>query len=294
MQCFYALTGYYSKDVNPSGRRSIVFDKRKSFSGVPMLIPCGKCIGCRMNWRAQWAVRSMHEKRMHQLSAFVTLTYSDENLPPGRSLSLRHYQNFMKTLRLARGSGLRFFGCGEYGDTTKRPHYHFLFFNTDFPDMRFLKSSTTGAPLYRSAELSGMWKFGDNFIGSVDHASCSYVTGYILKKCVDPVDYFPLENEFRTMSRRPGLGHSWFEKFSKEAYDHDSCVMDGHEVGLPRYYDTLYERVNGVGSLKSTKRQRRAAMFQYPDIENTTARSMVRERFEYLKQARFRRDGSDG
>ncbi|QCQ84666.1 replication initiator protein [Blackfly microvirus SF02] len=292
MQCFYALTGYFSRVVNPSGRRSIVFDKRKSFSGVPILVPCGKCIGCLMRARRDWAVRCLHEKRMYSASSFLTLTYSDEFLPKGGTLVMRDFQLFMKRLRLKRPVGLRFFACGEYGDTTLRPHYHVLLFNTDFPDMRFHKSSATGSPMYRSAELSSLWTVGDHEIGSVDPRSCAYVAGYIMKK-VGSAQIIGREPEFRLMSRRPGIGYKWFLKYMDEAYRHDSVILEYQEVGLPRYYDTLYDGVNH-DRMKLLKRERRAALFDIPASENETPRSMVRERFEVLKASRFRRDGSDG
>ncbi|QCQ84801.1 replication initiator protein [Blackfly microvirus SF02] len=295
MQCFYASTGYFSKDVNPlSGRRPVVFDKRKSFSGIPLTLPCGKCIGCRMNWRRQWAVRCMHEKRMHDLSAFVTLTYGDAHLPHLCSLRLEDLQRFMKRLRKVRPTGLRFFACGEYGETLRRPHYHVLLFNTDFPDMRYHKDSR-GSPLYRSAELSWLWPYGDHEIAAVTARSAAYVAGYVMKKAgSEPSHLFGQEPEFRVMSRRPGLGYSWFMKYAEEAYRHDSAIMDGKEVGLPRYYDTLYERVNGVGSLKLTKRERRREMFKFDPADQSQARLLVRERFEILKLARFKRDATDG
>jgi hypothetical protein len=36
---------------------------------------------------------------------------------------------------------VRFFHCGEYGDLTRRPHYHALIFGYDFPDRILLKKS---------------------------------------------------------------------------------------------------------------------------------------------------------
>ena len=50
MPCYSPLVGYRSRDLNPStGKRSLVFDKRKAFSHIERKIPCGQCIGCRLS-----------------------------------------------------------------------------------------------------------------------------------------------------------------------------------------------------------------------------------------------------
>lgn len=290
MACFGAMYGYYSKDVNPSGRRSITFSKAKSLSGVRIMIPCGECIGCRMQQRKQWAVRCLHEKRLHQQSAFVTLTYGDAYLPKDGSLRLRDLQLFMKRLRSVRPTGLRFFACGEYGDTTKRPHYHVLLFNTDFPDMRRARLSPSGQPLYKSSELDGLWPVGDNLIGTVDNRSCAYVAGYVMKKVGSTEDYGIREPEFRVMSRRPGLGYKWFLKYMDEAYKADSVIVEGREVGVPRFYDVKFAE-SFPERMKELKRERkRSALFDHPE-ELTKDRMLARERFELSKQAFFNRRG---
>jgi len=69
----------------------------------------------------------MHEAKYHEQKAFLTLTYDDLHLPDNGSLDKTHYQKFMKRLRKELNpSGtkpedykkLRYFMCGEYGDTT--------------------------------------------------------------------------------------------------------------------------------------------------------------------------------
>lgn len=290
MPCYGPLWGYYSRELNAGGKRSIVFDKRKSFSGVPVMIPCGECIGCRLNWRRQWAIRCMHEKRMYSASAFVTLTYADKHLPTPASLSLRSLQLFMKRFRKVRPVGIRFFACGEYGDAFKRPHYHILFFNTDFPDQRFWKNSEAGEMLFKSAELRELWPFGENVIGSLTCRSAAYVCGYVLKKVGKPsVDVVGFEPEFRVMSRRPGIGFAWYERFKDEAYRHDSVVLNYSEVGIPRYYDTKFDLVNHDLLLELKRKRKFESMFLHSE-DNTKERLYVREQVEVLKQARFSRD----
>jgi len=65
-----------------------------------MLLPCGQCIGCRLEYSRQWAIRCMDEASMFVDNCFITLTLSDEAVRVnGRSLDVGLFQLFMKRLR---------------------------------------------------------------------------------------------------------------------------------------------------------------------------------------------------
>lgn len=226
---------------------------------------------------------------MHSASAFVTLTYSDLCLPKDGSLSKRTLQLFMKRLRKERMAGLRFFGCGEYGEMTARPHYHLLLFNTDFADKVVYSRVSDGPTLYVSEELSRLWPFGENKIGEVNAQTCAYVSQYVMKKAGSSArSYGSREEEFRVMSRRPGIGYTWFEKYHGEAYAHDSAIVDGKEVPLPRYYDTKFESIDSARLVLLKRNRRKKALLLKSD--NTLERRRVRERHLFLLQARFKRE----
>lgn len=288
VSCDKPLIGFYGKTVNPAtGRRPIVFARKDSFSGVPIELPCGQCMGCKLERSRQWALRIVHEKRMHRESAFVTLTYSDDYLPEDGSLRLRDLQLFMKRLRKRREKGLRFFACGEYGTLLKRPHYHVLLLNTDFPDRRIWKRSRTGSALYVSAELCLLWTFGDHYIGDVSFASAAYVARYCTKKMTgDGAEehYAGRKPEFTCMSRRPGIGMPWLEKYHPEAYRHDSAVKDGREVRLPAYYDSKYEDIDAERLAELKLRRRRSIV----RAEQTPERRHVKEKLLRLTLERFK------
>ena len=182
MPCYGPLTGYYSAEVSSTGKRPITFDKKKAFSGVAICLPCGRCIGCRLERSRQWAVRLMHENRMHRDSCFVTLTYDNEHLPEGGTLVKRDFQLFMKRLRKVKGEGVRFYACGEYGEYNARPHYHALLFNCGFSDKLVHSKNGRGELLYTSDELHDMWPMGHNIIGDVSFESAAYVARYCVKK----------------------------------------------------------------------------------------------------------------
>ncbi len=130
MACYYPLRAW--RGPGRTGALSIAWTRQGS-SHVELQLPCGQCIGCRLERSRQWAVRCMHEASLYSFNSFVTLSYSPECLPSLDSLCVRDFQLFMKRLR-KQFSKVRFFHCGEYGDDTRRPHYHALLFNLHFDD----------------------------------------------------------------------------------------------------------------------------------------------------------------
>jgi len=150
---------------------------------------------CRINKRRVWTARLSLELYSHYEACFVTLTYSDENLPPGNTVRKRDLQLFLKRLRKAHEPAtLRFFGVGEYGERTGRAHYHVILYGLGPND---------------HAAINAAWALGNIHIGSVTRESCSYVAGYTTKKLTNPKDKRLLpgqEPEFALMSRNPGIG----------------------------------------------------------------------------------------
>jgi len=125
MPCYYPIDGWKSKVVGPNGKRTIVFNMRDGFSDMPIKIPCGKCIGCRLEHSKQWALRCMHESSLHKENMFLTLTYNNENLGEAATLNKKHFQNFMKRYRkYAAPTKIRYFHCGEYGSNDVENEKH--------------------------------------------------------------------------------------------------------------------------------------------------------------------------
>lgn len=276
MPCTRQITAYYGRDVNPAtGKRGIVFNPNLSLTGIPIKVPCGKCADCRLEYSRQWAMRCTHESKLYDENTFITLTYDDDHLPkvgPFPTLVKRDIQLFHKRLhnRLlkTRGYGIRYYYCGEYGETYGRPHYHSIIFNYGFPDRKFYKYNKRGEPLFRSEFLRELWPDGHNSCGAVTFESCAYVARYVMDKVdgdqfddkytwqdVATGELVSIQQEFVGMSRRPGIGKGWFDKFHAETYRDDSVIMNGREVRPPRFYDNLYEQVDSV-RLKVLKRNR--------------------------------------
>lgn len=243
MPCYHPLHAYKDKHEDPY-KIKITFKRSNSWRGEKIDLPCGQCIGCRLEKARQWAVRCMHEAQCHENNCFVTLTYDDRHLPGNKSLQLKDFQLFMKRLRKKFGSGIRFFHCGEYGEELGRPHYHALLFNIDFEDKKAF-SQSNGFKTYTSEILSSLWDKGFAVIGDLTFESAGYVARYSLKKVTGQkaeAHYNGKKAEYATMSRRPGIGKKWYEKYKGEVYPLDRVNIRGFDSKPPRYYDGLLQK----------------------------------------------------
>lgn len=190
-------------------------------------IPCGRCIGCRLDKSREWATRLQCEALDYPEHAnwFVTLTYAQPDdtldLPSyGRyasvnsdgalTLNTQHPTDWLKRLRehhsrkvtydydpptyydsrtgMKRPLGIRYFLAGEYGDRTMRPHYHAIMLNCPLPDVRQIGRNKLGMPLYTSDLLSETWGYGHVTIGRMTWQTAAYVARYTLKKANGQTD----------------------------------------------------------------------------------------------------------
>lgn len=236
MPCTRPIEGYRA----PNG--TVVFSKQHGWCDKPVKVPCGQCQNCRLEKSRQWAMRIMHESSLYSHNSFLTLTYSDEELPQDYTLVKSHHQLFMKRLRKKYdGKTIRYYHCGEYGDETHRPHYHTILFNQDFADKEYFRTTDTGSRLYISAELDEIWGHGQCQIGDVTFESAAYCARYVMKKLTGrrKSEYGSREPEYSTMSLRPGIGAPWLAKWKTDVYPLDACIINGKKVRVPRAYDNL-------------------------------------------------------
>lgn len=283
MPCFRPIKGYRAASVNPSGKRGIVFNPRKGFVDQPLDIPCGQCIGCRLERSRQWAMRCYHEASLYDDNCFITLTYSPECVPLDGSLNVKHFQDFMKRLRFRFGSGIRFFHCGEYGEKFNRPHYHACIFNFDFPDKE-IWTERDGIKTYTSEILNDLWENkGFCLIGDLTFESAAYVARYVTKKITGdraPDHYGDRRPEYTTMSRRPGIGKQWLERFTEDVFPCDNVVIRGKVMKPPKYYDRVFE-VDNPEIFSKLKRIRKEKGVEMAEKE-PESRLAVREEAQLL------------
>lgn len=272
MPCFHPLTAWKPRDPNAwsGGKARLVFSRERGLPSTEVQIACGQCIGCRLDRARQWAVRCVHEASLHDENCFLTLTYNNENLPLDGSLNKRDIQLFFKRLRKRYEDKLiRYFQCGEYGDKTFRPHHHAIVFGFDFPD-KSLFSRSGGVPLFVSPSLQELWPYGFCTIGSVSFDSACYVARYVTKKITGEkadVHYKGKLPEYTTMSRRPGIGRGFYEKYRKDLYNYDKCVVKNNLICKPpRYYDSIYD-IEYPDEFGRIKARRKATALARPEID---------------------------
>lgn len=307
MPCFDPRQGYRARTVNPTGKRSIVFNLSEGFKDLPVTIPCGQCIGCRLERSRVWATRLHHESQLYEDNSFITLTYSDENLPKNGSLDKTHFQKFTKRLRKHFSDRkIRFYGCGEYGDKFQRPHYHFCLFNLDFPD-KIHEKTHNDQKYYSSKILDKIWGNGRTLIGNLTFESAAYVARYILKKQTgerarwyyDEIDpdtgeiLREMQPEFAHGSNRPGLGKGWFDKYKNtDLFPHDFVVIRGKKARVPKYYNHHFE-IAYPSDYAKIKAERQVQSAKHAE-NNTVDRLKVREEIQYLKAQQLKRNYEHG
>ena len=224
-------------------------------------IPCGQCVGCRLDYAKDWTTRMMLEALYHEKTLFVTLTYDEEHVPHSSYieyetgevkdiLTLRpdDFTKFMKRLRYYYNKNeLRFYMCGEYGSKTLRPHYHMICFGLALDDLVLFKKSGTGNDIYLSETLSKAWKHGLVDVSEASYESMGYVARYVMKKLKgkDAAEYEALNivPEYTNMSRMPGIGKQYYDDHRDEIYLNDEIILsNGKTVRPPRYFDKLLQQ----------------------------------------------------
>lgn len=298
MPCYKPLDAWRTTETTSNGKKAIAF-KKSPITTTPLTLPCGQCIGCKLDRSLVWAIRCVHEAQLHTQNSFITLTYAPEHLPSDGSLTKSHFQKFVKRLRKSRShQTIRYFMCAEYGENFSRPHYHACLFGTDFPDKSPIRECE-GIILYNSKTLDELWGYGMTSIGDVTFETAAYTARYITKKitgknaddhytttCEYTGNIINLQPEYTNMSLRPGIGKDWYNKYKTDLYPSDFAIYKNKRIKIPRYYDNIMELEGG--DLESIKLKRKQEARKHLK-ENTPERLAVRENVKLLKYKQLTR-----
>ncbi len=246
----------------------------------------------------------MHEAQMHDDNCVITLTYDDPNLPAGGTLIKKDFQLFMKKLRdKIKPNKIRFYHCGEYGELDEdigkpqlesrlgRPHYHAVIFGYQFNDLEIFEKKTTG-DIYTSPELEKIWGKGFVTVMDLTLKSAGYVARYITKKingdkkdehykkvCEITGEIYPVQQEYSTMSNKPGIAKGWWDKYKGDVFPSDDVIVlssnSYHHVPTPKYYDNQLEKEQP--KLYEIIKQERQDFAMAHIKDNTLKRLEVRE-----------------
>lgn len=229
-------------------------------------VPCGKCVGCRLDKAKHWSDRMLLEfatEREYQpkkKALFVTLTYDDENVPwiigtdglPYRSLNPVDTQLWLKRFRKSVWEKyhrrIRFYLAGEYGDHTFRPHYHVIIFGLGMDDLEdaqlYSHDVDMDTDLYISPWFDALWSLGQCKLAPACYSTFAYVGRYVIKKQYaadfSRLIYRGRVPPFNRVSRRPGLGADYFASVdSPQVWLSDGSQV--HQIGVPRIvWDKLH------------------------------------------------------
>lgn len=300
MSCYHPIDAWKrGKDIRfeqPGNNETAM----AAFGWEKVQIPCGQCIGCRLEYSRQWAIRIVKEAEKYKQNYFVTLTYDPQNVPlqtvvneetgevtTGMTLVKKDMQNFMKRLRrkleYEKGDhNIRFYGCGEYGSEHGRPHYHICIMNLQIP-MSWLKEwkKSPAGMIYQCEEIEKLWGKGFITVGAVTWESAAYVARYMMKKAKGKEALWEYKSqgkapEFTLMSRKPGIAREWYEEHKNEIYKNDEMFIPkkggARKVKPPRYYDKLFDIENPerMAEIKRNRKQT-AVRKRNAELAQTTA-----------------------
>lgn len=301
MVCYAPVKAYYSRTIlSVDGKKIIRFGESNRETDENIELPCGQCEGCRIAKKRDWAIRCMCEAKFYEKNSYLTLTYAEDPISLTRGTN-SDFTLFMKRLRQfvdryyydksekayckrertlseeGKIQKIRYFQCGEYGAEKDRPHHHCILFNFN-PDDKVFYRRSSGHPQYISPKLCEIWQKGLVFIGNVCMQTAAYVAGYIQKKVTGEkanAHYKRVDStgrtvriipEYVTMSRRPGIGKKFFDKFKTDLYPKDYFTLgDGKKLSPPKYFDRNLERINPI-LLEILKEQRKGKV----NVEDNT------------------------
>lgn len=217
--------------------------------GKGVTVRCGKCMECLIDNVTQWATRLKAELYNSDNAFFVTLTYNDKDPSFTGHVEKDHFRGFIKSLRnqvdyeyrkaekvpeiAKKRENIRYFGCGEYGET-ERPHYHLLIFN--LPLFRDKRAKFFNYQVEANKAIDSAWGKGFISIGSVTPASIHYVCKYIMKGR----DYKGRKKDpFRLMSTNPAIGSNYVNLENQDYHrltEHYQVRINGENNKMPKYY----------------------------------------------------------
>lgn len=293
----------------------LYFDYQGDINGFNIKVPCGKCIGCRLDYSRMWATRSVNEAEIsgYNNCSFVTLTFNNDMLSRRSnpwSLNKVGFRSWIKRLRKAISTKfnkeIRIMACGEYGAKHRRPHYHMLIYGFNFPDKyayQVRRICNKEVVYYRSYFLEDLWRpahssdsFGFSVIGNVNFESSAYVARYCTKKLFGKYAekvYKDKEPEFLITSRKPGLGFGFLEKFYKNIFDSGYVTLPNfHKAPIPRYYIDKLKEIdeNKYNEYRIAQFNKKIDNLFHKDLNSTKERLIVREELKKMQCDRLFRN----
>lgn len=317
MACYHPNKALWYGDITANGEKKytiipesgpkVIGNKAFKTPLEEMEVPCGKCIGCRLDYSRQWANRCMLEAKSWTDNYMITLTYDDDHAHWVRgvdqdtgeitnvtTLEPEDITKFMKDLRRSYSyhngkKNIRFYGCGEYGSKTHRAHMHIILFNCYIEDLEPFFLNKDKQQVYLSERIRGIWGKGIVSVVKLEWQVAAYVARYVMKKrkgkeSKEWYEKLGIQPEFVRMSRKPGIGRNYYEENRDTIYAADEIHLErknGNVMTIKpcKYYDRLFD-LDSPEAMQAIKQERKLAMELsiYNQLKNTNLTKK-----EYLK-----------
>lgn len=240
MSCYHPITAFYnSVEKTPILFSAPKVGTKEALNWKCINVPCGHCIGCRLDHAREWVCRLLMEWKTNPQGVFLTLTYDEAHCP--YQLEKSDLQKFFKRLRKEyKNVSFKYYACGEYGPKTLRPHYHVVLFGYDFMDKNLKHIDKA---YYRHKLVERIRGKGNVMLSFLTSDNIGYATRYTLKKanCNDAkmLTDLGLSKEFQLSSTRLGL--NYFKVHKDEILSNNFKVnFSGQSYNLPRYFFQFY------------------------------------------------------
>lgn len=191
-------------------------------NNLPVPLPCGQCVVCKINRAREWAFRMVAESTYWPDTAFLTLTYSDDEV---LNVNKKDLQDAFKRARFA-GLQFKYFASSEYGGVTGRPHYHVCLFYKG--DLAFVPDESFGK---NNGHLA-WWPHGIVNLGTFTRESARYTADYMLKELGAEQPSWRVQS-FRLVSL--GMGE-WYFMHNRFAYENNPLRFGSSFISVPRYF----------------------------------------------------------
>ena len=308
----YQKDGNYNKYIksmeeNQKIRMDINFQTKKAFDPTKigngsMIIPCQKCLGCKLDKSSEWATRAIIETKQWKNNFFLTLTYNNETLPKNGSLCKKDVQDFLKRIREEykgiqprewKGKieyPIRMYYCGEYGPRTLRPHYHLAIFNWRPPDLKIRAVQPNGIPIYTSEIIEKKWGKGYHLIEDLNYEAACYIARYTIKKIFNDKNEWAkskgLAPEFIETSRKGGIGYQIEENEAEWAkMKRNMGIFTWTRKGIklkkiPQYLKNKWKKENNIEYIQAADIIRKTQEEEIQRMLQNTSKTKL----EYIQQ----------
>lgn len=179
------------------------------------------------------STRICHEVHQSPQSCAGTFTFDDAHVPDSIEELPKIVDAFKKRCR-RRDIDPRSIILCEYGGEGDRPHFHPVFFNTDFRDCGIEKRDGSQ---YISHLLLELWPYGHHLLDIASPSACGYIGGHTSGKIHVPRRRPDgTRSQFIIPAGPPAIGWKYAERFAGDLISLNAAMVGPSLRGVPKPY----------------------------------------------------------